>query len=169
MSQDGLKWRPSLAPETVGRETLEASRGSLAHILELLEIAERSLNPCRPAAADQTAVVRSEVERVLWMLSRLVLELHLDRLLEVNGWEHPTQVLERPRPEIEELLSVCQGRIENTLEPLHERRLLAVREKLERAQRIAVNARKRRGRRQASEPEKDNEDMTESTETVIKD
>lgn len=155
MNQDGLKWRPSLAPETVGRETLEASRGSLAHILELLELAERSLKPCRPAAADQTAVVRSEVEGVLWMLSRLVLELHLDRLLDVDGWEHPTQVLERPRPDLEELLAVCQGRIDNTLEPAREHRLLAVREKLERAQRIAMNARKRRSRRQVNDTERD--------------
>jgi len=162
MNQDGLKWRSSLAPETVGRETLEASRGSLAHILELLELAERSLNPCRPAVANQTAVVRSEVERVLRMLSRLVLELHLDRLLEVDGWEHPTQVLERPRPDLEELLTVCQGRIESTLDPLRVPRLLAVREKLERAQRIAVNARRRRQRRQPSDAGKDSEDAVET-------
>lgn len=163
MSQTSRTWRSSLAPETVGRETLEASRGSLAHILELLELAERSLLPCRPAAADQTALVRSEVERVLWMLSRLVLELHLDRLLETDGWEHPTQVLERPRPNLDELLSVCQGRIEKTQDPLWQQRLRTIQEKLERAQRIEVKARRRRGRR-PPRPGKGEEGLEEPTE-----
>ena len=145
MDRNDLRWRPDSGLVVVGRETLEASRGSLSYILELLEMAERGLRVSRLEMADRTAQVRKEVEGVVWRISEILLELQLDRLLEVDGWEHPTQVLERPRPSLEDLLEICEERL--LREPSGNPRLLHVREKLERAQKIAARARERRLRR----------------------
>jgi len=37
-------------------------------------------------------------------------EICVDRLLEVPGWHHPTQVLERPRPDFRQLLEASRAR-----------------------------------------------------------
>jgi len=72
-------------------------------------------------------------------------EICVDLLLETPDWQHPTQVLEPPRPDFPRLLEASLAR----RRPSHvssSTELDAVIEKLERAVRIAENARKRRAR-----------------------
>ncbi|MEE8526499.1 MAG: hypothetical protein V3T72_21400 [Thermoanaerobaculia bacterium] len=74
-------------------------------------------------------------------------ELQLDLLVaaDVDNWEHPTQVLERPRPDFEKLLAACAVRRKSAggAEGDH---LARVEAKVERAVRIAESARQRRER-----------------------
>jgi hypothetical protein len=74
-------------------------------------------------------------------------ELQLDLLIaaDVDAWEHPTQVLERPRPDFGKMLASCGIRRQSAggAEADH---LAKVEAKLERAVKIAESARQRRER-----------------------
>ncbi|MEE8524160.1 MAG: hypothetical protein V3T72_09540 [Thermoanaerobaculia bacterium] len=69
----------------------------------------------------------------------------LDELLRHEDWQHPTQVLDRPRPEPKALLALCEARLEGAEEP-ERTRLQDTRHKLERAARIDAEARHNRER-----------------------
>ena len=73
------------------------------------------------------------------------LELCVDRLLARADWEHPTQVLDRPRPNLERLLEVCRARQLRSGGSEHAR-IGTVVTKVERAARIAEGAARRRQR-----------------------
>jgi hypothetical protein len=75
--------------------------------------------------------------------TRAALDRALDRLVEVAEWEHPSQVLERPHPGYRILLALCKERLEDP-EATGRDRLAEVRDRLERAVRIADEARQRR-------------------------
>ena len=72
-------------------------------------------------------------------------EACLDLLVEADParWNHPVQVLSRPRPELGALLAGCSKRLAGAGEDARGR-LHDVRGKLERAVRIESNARMRR-------------------------
>lgn len=74
-------------------------------------------------------------------------EIQLDRLLaaDVDAWEHPTQVLERPWPAFAALLDSCTARRRRARGDRRQR-LAQVEAKLERAVRIAAAAERRRAR-----------------------
>jgi hypothetical protein len=74
--------------------------------------------------------------------TRADLDRALDQLVETAGWEHPSQVLDRPRPGYRTLLALCEVRIEDSEAPSRDR-LTEVRDKLERSVRIADEARQR--------------------------
>lgn len=131
----------------VGRESLEASRASLLHISNLLQTAEDCFAIYNADLAGRTALARSVVDKAQWVVAKTILELQLDRLVESESWEHPIQVLERPRPSLEDLIRVCDERIERSAAEGARARLVVVREKIERALRIADSARRRRNRR----------------------
>lgn len=111
-----------------------------------------------PQLEDLTAflrLVRVERPELLALANELVrgselaqatmVEIHLDQLIETEGWSHPVQVLERPRSDFRDLLAACRRRIREA----HGRersRLSEVRRCLERAVRIADSARVRRRR-----------------------
>ena len=135
---------------TLSRETLEAARAGLVEIQQLLQLAERNLHEAHPRAVHDTTQAQGDIAQAVRRMSKVLLELHLDRLVAQDGWEHPSQVLERPRPELDALLAACEQRIRHkprSLPPEHARRLELVRTKLERAQRISQRARQRRMRR----------------------
>ena len=72
-------------------------------------------------------------------------ELAVDELLRSSTWEHPTQILDRPRPELEALLRACQARRKRA----RGQRRAEIDEaifKVDRAVRIESSARKRRQR-----------------------
>ncbi len=73
-------------------------------------------------------------------------ELDLDQLLTTENWSHPSQVFQRPRPPLAPLLEACVARL-NGAEGTDHRRLIEVREKLERAIRIEEAASRRRRNR----------------------
>jgi hypothetical protein len=74
--------------------------------------------------------------------TRSDLERALDQLVESAGWEHPSQALERPRPDYRTLLALCEVRLEDPEVPGRDR-VVDVRDKLERSVRIADEARER--------------------------
>lgn len=80
--------------------------------------------------------------------SKVLIELHLDELLDAPTWSHPSQVLARPRPPLEALLEACVARLQQA-EGDARQQLLEVREKLERSFRIDETARRRRRNRKA--------------------
>ncbi len=138
---------PHTGPVFVGRESLEASRASLLHIASLLQTAEDCFAIYNADLAGRTALARSVVDKAQWVVTKTLLELQLDRLVETDSWEHPIQVLERPRPSLADLLRVCDERIERSEAEGKRARLIVVREKIDRALRIADSARRRRTRR----------------------
>ncbi len=72
-----------------------------------------------------------------------IAELCVDQLMEYSNWEHPTQILERPRPDFGQLLAAAQARLKNASDS--ERDAVAtMTAKVERAARIAESARVRR-------------------------
>jgi len=80
-----------------------------------------------------------------------LLEICVDQLLQSPDWEHPTQVLERPRPDFKKLLETCEARLERSGEQ-GRAEAEAMTAKVERAVRIEASAderrqRMRRGRR----------------------
>ena len=159
MNLDALSSASSPSPlgpvaSTLGRETLEAARAGLQEIQRLLRLAERSLLEAHPGAAQDMIQAQGDISQAVRRMSTVLLELHLDRLISLDGWEHPSQVLERPRPDLEALLAACEDRIRKRPRyrgPTEENhRLERVRSKLERAQRIANSARQRRLRRTGS-------------------
>ena len=74
-------------------------------------------------------------------------ELQLDRLAatDIDAWEYPSQALERPLADFEQLLAACTERRKQT-RGVRRRHLEQVAAKLERAVRIAASARERRQR-----------------------
>jgi len=111
-----------------------------------------------PQLEDLTAflrLVRMERPELLALASELVrsselaaatmVEIHLDQLIEAEGWSHPVQVLERPRSDFRALLAACRQRLREARGGEHNR-LSEVRQRLERAVRIAESARDRRRR-----------------------
>ncbi len=112
----------------------------------------------RPSAAELTSLLRllRDRDRSLLPLGRelvqlsehgeaALLELCVDRLLEHSNWEHPTQVLEQPRPDFGKLLKICQARLRRSRGD-NRGQVAAVTAKVERAARIADSARERRRR-----------------------
>ncbi|MEE8523807.1 MAG: hypothetical protein V3T72_07725 [Thermoanaerobaculia bacterium] len=75
-----------------------------------------------------------------------VVELAVDRLLESSDWEHPTQMLERPRPDFGKLFAACRRRLAGA-GPNERIEVTSVTAKVERAARIEESARARRVRR----------------------
>jgi hypothetical protein len=86
--------------------------------------------------------------------TRAALDRALDLLVEAAEWEHPSQVLDRPHPGFRILLAVCKERLEDS-EATGRDRLAEIRGKLERAVRIADEAKERREKLTAPRPEKD--------------
>ena len=74
-----------------------------------------------------------------------LIELCVDKLLQSSDWQHPTQVLERPRPDFEKLLAACRAR-RKRLRGRRRVEIEAMIEKVERAVRIEAAARQRRQR-----------------------
>lgn len=75
--------------------------------------------------------------------TRADLERAVDQLVDATGWEHPSQVLERPRPGYRTLLALCEVRLEDPEAPGRSR-LAEVCDKLARTVRIADEAKERR-------------------------
>jgi hypothetical protein len=75
--------------------------------------------------------------------TRAAIDRALDRLVETADWEHPSQVLDRPHPGYRILLALCRERLDDS-EATGRDRLAEIRAKLERAVRIADEARERR-------------------------
>ncbi len=75
-----------------------------------------------------------------------LLELRVDELVDATyEWHHPSQVLERPRPENRELLPICERRHQETGDDEREH-VDTVTRKVARAARIDAEARLRRER-----------------------
>ncbi len=106
------------------------SASELLDLLRLLRAREPSLSP-----VGEELIRSSRHGEEAW------LEICVDRLLEHSDWEHPTQVLERPRPDFGKLLQTCLARREASQE---DDRLAYVIDRVERAARIADEARQRR-------------------------
>jgi len=81
--------------------------------------------------------------------TRGALDRALDQLVEFAEWEHPSQVFDRPHPGFRILLVLCKERLADSEAPGRDR-LAEVRDKLERAVRIADEARERRERKTPS-------------------
>ena len=122
------------------------------------ELAEIALNGSEPSADDLAAILRllQEKARDLLPLGRELmrdsthgeaaeLQLCVDQLLEHSNWEHPTEVLDRPRPDLGKLLAACQTRLKRS-RGKKRAQVEAMVAKVERAVRIAEIARKRRER-----------------------
>jgi hypothetical protein len=86
--------------------------------------------------------------------TRAALDRALDRLVETAEWEHPSQILDRPHPGYRILLALCAERLEDP-EVRSRDRLAEVRGKLDRAVRIADEARQRREKTTAPRSRKD--------------
>jgi hypothetical protein len=125
------------------------------------ELGQRLLGIYRPEprAADLTALlrlVRAERPELLPLVQGLVwnsrqapaamVEIQLDQLIAAGDWSHPVQVLERPRSDPRDLLAASRRRL-RAARGEERARLVTVRQRLERAVRIAEAARRRRTRR----------------------
>ncbi len=121
----------------------------LAGLLELPE-------PSAAAVADLLRTLRDRDLSVLAHARKLardsspgraaLLELRVDELVGATyEWHHPSQVLERPRPEYRELLPICERRHQEAGDDEREH-LHAVTRKVARAARIDEEARLRRER-----------------------
>jgi hypothetical protein len=76
-----------------------------------------------------------------------ILELAVDELLDADfDWQHPSQVLERPRPEYRELVPVCEKRQDEAGDD-ERGRVDEVTRKVAKAARISEEARRNRERR----------------------
>jgi hypothetical protein len=127
-----------LGPE-LGRRILPGIDPSAAELTSLLRLLRDREPPLLPLGDELARVSdRGDAARV---------ELCVDQLLEHDGWEHPNQVLDRPRPPLDKLLAACQARSERTGED-ERRHVEAVSGRVERAVRIAEAARKKRERMQ---------------------
>ncbi len=126
----------ALGPQ-LGKLILPESEPSAADLTSLLRLLRDKEPPLLAFGEDLARA--SEHREAAW------LELCVDRLLEQDGWQHPTQVLERPRPDLDHLLGTCRARLNQSAEPLRER-IQAVTFKVERAARIDAAAREKRER-----------------------
>jgi hypothetical protein len=126
------------------------------------ELGQRLLGIYRPEprAAELTALlrlVRAErpellplVRELVWnsrQASAAMVEIQLDQLVTIDEWSHPVQVLDRPRSDLRDLLAASRRRL-RTSRGEEKARLITVRQRLERAVRIAEAARRRRARRE---------------------
>ena len=113
-----------------------------------------------PTAAELTALMRLLDRRApdllaagQWLVegsehaAAVRVELQLDRLVatDIDAWEYPTQALEQPLADFEQLLAACAGRRKRA-RGARRRHLEQIEAKLERAVRIAATARRRRER-----------------------
>ena len=80
-----------------------------------------------------------------WQEARVELQLDLLIAADIDSWEHPTQILERPRPNFEQLLEACVAR-RKAARGARLQLLERVEAKVARAARIAASARSRRER-----------------------
>ena len=126
------------------------------------ELGQRLLGLYRPEpkAAELTTLlrlVRAERPELLPLARELVwnsrqasaamVEIQLDQLVAIAEWSHPVQVLDRPRSDLRDLLAASRRRLRAS-RGKEKARLVVVRQRLERAMRIAEAARKRRARRE---------------------
>ncbi len=142
--------------EDVLADTWDASRQSLLYagrLLDFLAFTEPKAGPCvdraqmaLDAVFDELhglppSIPRQTPSHLVWRRKDIGRALNL--LVEAAEWEHPSQVLGRPRPSDRELLSLCNLLLEEA-EPEQKERLTEVHRKLERTVRIAAEARERR-------------------------
>lgn len=121
-------------------------------IAALLELPE-------PSAATMTDLLRTLRGHDLSVLAHVqtlardsspgreaLLELRVDELVDAtHEWHHPSQVLDRPRPEYRELLPICERRCQEAGDGDREH-VLDVTRKVAKAARISEEARLRRER-----------------------
>jgi hypothetical protein len=127
-----------LGPD-LGRLILPGAAPSAADLVALLRLLRDREPSLLPLGEDLTrSSEHHEAAQV---------ELCVDLLIahEDQDWQHPSLVLDRPRPALDKLLDGCRARLQATPEPLRDR-VHAVIDKVERAARIAASARERRER-----------------------
>ncbi len=134
--------------QALAEAALDAAHHSLVHAGLCLELYAR-LEPTAGAGH-----LRRQLNRAIRLLiapppaaTPVDLEADLDRLVATPGWEHPASALDRPRPDLGELLAACRSRLATAEDAGDRRRLAEVEARLERAHRIEQNARRRRWRR----------------------
>jgi len=125
---------PNLAAIIMAEHSRQPEVEDLTRLMRLLKKEAKDLMPVghwMVAASEQSAAT--------------LVELQLDQLVEAKpeDWSHPIQVLERPRAELPVMLRACRLRMLSARGDRRDR-LLGVRDKLERAVRIAKSAEKRR-------------------------
>lgn len=122
---------------TVLLDARPPTAGELTRLLRLLERRSPDLLPTGYWLTES-----SEHAEAAWA------ELQLDRLLaaDVEAWEHPSQILEWPRPDFARLLASCVERRKRARGARREH-VSRVEAKLERAVRIADSAERRLARR----------------------
>jgi hypothetical protein len=125
---------PNLAVIIMPEHSRQPDVEDLTRLMRLLKKEAKELVPVGRwmlAASEQSAAT--------------LVELQLDQLLEAHpeDWSHPIQVLERPRAGLPSMLRACRLRMLSA-QGNRRKRLLEVRDKLERAVRIARSAEKRR-------------------------
>ena len=110
------------------------TKGELTELLELLSRQAPQLLPLARFLLSQSE--HGDAAEVSFQLGLLV---------DAKGehWQHPTQILDRPRANFESLLRACIERRQRA-RGKKRRHLMEVEEKLERATRIAESARRRR-------------------------
>lgn len=142
------------------RETLVACRQHLVRALALLDKfeAQTATGDLVDRVADAAFGAREAVLHARRMLdlvdpqTRVMTAFY--ELYEAAGWNHPSEVLERPRPSYHLLLRMCEIYVGNA-RGAERRRLEAMRDKLARAVRIIDDAReqrRKRRQRQAGKP-----------------
>jgi hypothetical protein len=121
LCRDGLICVSSLLASLLQAGSGPRHQETLTSVRELVDGARRELD-----------VLVEEIDSLL--------SAALDQLVQADGWEHPGQVLERPRPDFKVLLKFCELRLDRA--PESERpRLEDTRDKLARTVRIANEAR----------------------------
>lgn len=129
---------PELSAAILPEQTRPPTAEDLVSLLRLLEREAAELLPIGFWLVDA-----SEHTTAAWA------EFQLDRLIatDIEAWEHPAQVLERPWPDYQLLWNACIARRKRA-RGKRRQHLLLVEEKLERTARIEASARQRRERRQ---------------------
>lgn len=125
--------------------TLRVCRRDLRRIAELLEDLDLGAMPseaAEPALAAAGLVAQSR-DLLSHALMALDVDGALDRLISVSRWEHPAEVLDRPRPSYGALLQACDERLPGA-EGDRRERLEEARFKIARARRVEEAARRRR-------------------------
>ncbi len=140
--------RERQARQALAEATLGAAHHSLVHAAVCLHL-HAHLEP----AAD-LGQLRRQVDRVIRLLiatpaptEPVDLEADLDHLVATPGWEHPASALERPLPDLGDLLAACRARLDQAADETERQRLGEVEARLLRAHRIEESARRRRWQR----------------------
>lgn len=123
---------PSMAPLILGQDAAQPSDGELARLAASIET-----GPPEAAAAGRALLAThgARASEVTIALSHLIAA--------GEEWSHPTQILGRPCVDFNLLHTACLERIEAAVGH-RRRRLEGVRDKLERAVRLEVTAKRRR-------------------------